>query len=205
MSPKKYYFDEPLVRVSLSRVQFPKICPVCGAPSTATTRIVVTIRKNQHLRRSWDYYEIPFLHVPHEKGGQGIITPNSNVLQINVCEKHYYSDESEERYKILCLIIDGLAMAFMSFGLLFLGDSISRARAVSPWVAIFTAIFATSMIMTAIAFRPNVLARAVKIIGFDAGMQNVLLAFKSNSYRDEFIKANSMHSELVRWILKADG
>jgi len=61
------------------------------------------------------------------------------------------------------------------------------------------------MIMTAIAFRPNALARAVKIIGFDVGMQNILLAFKSDSYRDEFIKENSMHSELVRWILKADG
>jgi hypothetical protein len=205
MSPKKYYFDEPLVRVSLSRAQFPKTCPVCGAPSTTTTRLAITIKRNQNLRRSWDYYEILPLRIPHEKGGQGITTPNFNVLQINVCEKHYYSDEGEERYKILCLIIDGLAMAFMFFGLLFLGDSISRARAVSPWVAIFTAIFATSMFMTAIAFRPNIIARAVKIIGFDAGMQNVLLAFKSNSYRDEFIKENSMHSELVRWILKADG
>jgi hypothetical protein len=202
MSPKKYYFDEPLVRVSLSRVQFPKICPVCSAPSTTTTGFIVVKGGNQYLRHK-THYDTVF--TPWGKRNQDSIAPNSKVLEINVCEKHYYSDEGEDRCKSLCIVADGLTMAFMAFGLLFLGDSISRGREISPWVTIFTAIFAISMVMTAIAFRPNALARAVRIIGFDAGMQNILLAFKSNLYRDQFIKENSMHSELISWIVKDDG
>jgi hypothetical protein len=121
-----------------------------------------------------------------------------------VCEDHYYTDESEDRYKTLCLVVDGLAMALMLFALLSLGDSISRSRMISPWVFLFTGIFAVSMIFSAIAFRPNPLARAVRIIGFDAGMQNALLAFKEPSYRNEFVKENPMTSELVTWVMKAE-
>jgi len=200
MSPKKHYFDEPIVRVDLSRARFPKTCPVCGARAITLSRMTIVSGRPQYLRRQWDpYYD------PRVRRKQGFPQPTLKILPIQVCANHYYTDEGEDRYKSLCLIVDGLAMALMFFGLLFLGDSISRGRAISPWVTIFTTIFAISMIMTAIAFRPNALARAVKIIGFDVGMQNILLAFKSDSYRDEFIKENSMHSELVRWILKADG
>ncbi len=199
MSPKKHYFDNPIVRVDLSRARFPKICPICGARAILLSRMTIVTGRTQYLRREWDPYYSPYV-----RRKQGIPQPTLKVLPIQVCANHYYTDEGEDRYKSLCLIVDGLAMAFMFFGLLFLGDSISRGRPISPWVTVFTAIFAISMFMTAIAFRPNALARAVRIIGFDAGMQNILLAFKSNSYRDEFIKENSMHSELVRWILKAD-
>ena len=200
MSPKKHYFEEPIVRVDLSRARFPKICPVCGARAITLSRMTIVSGRPQYLRREWDpYYD------PHVQKKQGSPQSNLKVLPIQVCADHYYSDEGEDRYKSLCLIADGLGMALIFFGLLFLGDSISRGRPISPWVSIFTAFFALFMIITAIVFRPNALARAVKIVGFDAGMQNILLAFKSNSYRDEFIKENSMYSELVRWILKADG
>jgi hypothetical protein len=59
--------------------------------------------------------------------------------------------------------------------------------------------------LTAIAFRPNVLERAVRIIGFDPGMRNVLLAFTSPRYREEFLNANQMNAELVTWIMRSDG
>ncbi|MBN2230706.1 MAG: hypothetical protein JW779_14045 [Candidatus Thorarchaeota archaeon] len=198
MSPKKYYFDEPLVRVSLSRVRFPKICPVCGAPSTTTTRYTIETGRKQYLLRSWDPY-----YAPNVRRRQGIITPNLNVLQINVCEKHYYSDEGEYRYKSLCLVTDGLAIAFMVFGLMFIGDAISRSRAIPFWAMIFIYFFILSMIASAIAFRPNKLLRSVRIIGFDPGMQYVLLAFENPSYREVFLKENPMNSELVSWVLKA--
>lgn len=200
MSPKKRYFDDPIVRVDLSRARFPKTCPVCGARATTLSRVTIVSGRPQYLRREWDPY-----YNPQVRRRNGIPQPDLRVLPIKVCDEHYYTDAGEDRYKSLCLIVDGLAMAFMFFGLVFLGDSLSRGRAISPWVSVFATIFALSMVITAIAFRPNALARSVKIIGFDSGMQNILLAFKNASYRDEFINENSMHSELVSWILKADG
>ena len=199
MSPRKLYFDEPLVRVDISRARFPKVCPVCGNPATETSRLTIVSGRPQYLRREWD----PSFD-PRVRRRQGIPQPNLKVLPILVCADHYYTDEGEDRYKSLCLIVDGLAMAFMFFGLLLLGDSISRGRSISPWVITFTVIFAISLVATAIAFRSNVLAGAVKIVGFDAGMQNVLLAFKNGMYREEFVKENPLNSELVSWIVKAD-
>jgi hypothetical protein len=58
--------------------------------------------------------------------------------------------------------------------------------------------------LTTIAFQPNALAKAVNIVGFDLGMQNVMIAFKSPKYQNEFMEANQMTAELVSWILKAD-
>ena len=199
MSPRKLYFDEPIVRVDISRVRFPKVCPVCGSPATTTSCLTIVSGRPQYLRREWDPY-----FDPRVRRKQGIPQPNLKVLPIIVCADHYYTDEGEDRYKSLCLIADGFAMAFMFFGLLLLGDSISRGNSISPWVSVFAAIFALSLVATVIAFRSNSLARAVRIVGFDGGMQNVLLAFKSRTYREEFVKENPLNSELVSWVVKAD-
>ncbi len=58
------------------------------------------------------------------------------------------------------------------------------------------------MFFSWIAFRPNVLQRAVKIVGFDPGMQNILIVFKDKPYRDMLIQENPMTTELVSWIVK---
>jgi hypothetical protein len=199
MSPKKQIFEEPIVRVEISRVKFPRICPVCGNRATIVSPLTMISGKPRYLRYDWDPY-----HHPQVRRKHGTPQPDLKVLFIQVCDEHYYTDEGEDRYKLLCLIVDGFAMAFMLFALLFLGDSISRSRMISPWISVFMGIFVISMILSAIAFRPNSLARAVKIVGFDAGMQNVLLAFKEPSYRMEFVKENPMTSELVSWVMKAE-
>lgn len=198
MGQKKIYFDEPVVRVDISKARFPRVCPVCGNRATMVSRLTISSRRFQQSRREWS----PSTTLQMRKR-QDILQQNLKVLPIQVCSDHYYSDEGEDRYKSLCIIADGLAMAFMFFGLLFLGDSLSRGRSVSLWVPIFTAIFVISLVMTMIAFRPSALAQAVKIVGLDAGMQNVLLAFKNETYRDAFLKENPLNSEPVRWIVKS--
>jgi hypothetical protein len=199
MSPKKQIFEEPIVRVDISRARFPGICPVCGQPATTTSRLTIASGKQRYLRYDWDPY-----HHPQVRRKQSTPEAKPRFLFIQVCEYHDYTDESENRYKTLCLIVDGFAMAFMLFALLFLGDSLSRSSMISPWIFLFSGIFVVSMIFSAIAFRPNPLARAVRIVGFDAGMQNALLAFKEPSYRNEFVKENPMTSELVTWIMKSE-
>jgi hypothetical protein len=43
----------------------------------------------------------------------------------------------------------------------------------------------------------------MRIVGFDAGLQNIWLDFKNREYRDDFLKENPMTAELVSWVLKA--
>lgn len=197
MSLQKHYFDEPAVRIELARGRFPKICPICGNRGTIITHITVVSERTQYLRRSWDPYYDPMV-----RRRQGLPNPKTKTLSIYTCDNHYFSDEGHERYKTLCIIVDGFAMVFLFFGLLFVGDSISRGRSVTIWSVAFFAFFVLSMILSWLAFRPNPIERAVRIMGFDAGMQNVILVFQNKTYRDAVIEENPLTSELVSWIAR---
>ncbi len=139
-------------------------------------------------------------YVPRKNGPQ----PEMKVLRVQVCEDHADPDAGTDRYQTLCIIIDGLLIGFLFMGLLFIGDRYWRGRPISFWPFLFIGLFGLAMVLTKVAFMPNAVAKAVRIVGFDTGMQNVLIAFKNPTYRDEFMKENQMTAELVSWILKAD-
>ena len=199
MSPRKEYFDEPLVKVDFLKVRFPKTCPVCGAPATSFVPLKIAKTGKQPLRRSWEYAYAPYPRHRHETK-----PPEMKVLPIQVCENHAHPDDGTDRYQSLCLIIDGLLIGLVIFGLLIIGDSISRALPLSFWPFLYMLLFAIAILSTKVAFRPNALERAVKIIGFDPGMQNVLILLKRADYRKQFLLENQMNAELVTWILRAD-
>ena len=193
------HLEKPAVRIDLSRVRFPKVCPVCGAPASILSRITLSSTSSNYLNRAWDPR-----YSTYGRTRQDLPQPKLRVLPIYVCEDHHYTDEGVDRYKSCCFIIDGFAMAFFFFGLMFLGDSFYRGRPIPFWSVAFSAFFAVSMLFTWIAFRPNALQRAVRIVGFDPGMQNILLVFNDKSYREAVIKDNPMTTELVSWIVKPD-
>jgi hypothetical protein len=119
------------------------------------------------------------------------------VLRVQICEDHADPDAGTDRIQTLCILVDGLLLGFLLFGLLFIGDSISRGLPISIWPILTIGLFALAMVLSKVAFVPNAVAKAVRIVGFDAGMQNVLIAFKCPTYRDEFIQENQMTAELV--------
>ena len=200
MSPQKEYFDEPLVKVELLKARFPKTCPVCGAPATNVVRMKIAKSGKQYLRRTWEYAYGPYVRRRYEPQEQEM-----KVLLVQVCEDHAHPDDGTDRYQSLCLIVDGLLMAFTIFSFLLIGDRISRARQIPLWPFVFIGLFGMALLLTKIAFRPNVVEEAVRIIGFDPGMQNVLLAIKHQDYREKFLQENQMNAELVSWIVRSDG
>ena len=199
MSLKKVYFDEPLVRVETTKARFPKTCPVCGNPATTIVQMRVASGGSKYIRTGRDP-----IYSSYQRQRQETPGIETKVLPIQVCENHADPDAGTDRFQSLCIIIDGLLMGFLLFGLLFIGDSISRGRPISFWPILFVGLFVVAMVMTSIAFQPNALAKAVEIVGFDLGMRNVMIAFKSPEYRNEFMEANLMTAELVSWIMKAD-
>jgi len=196
LSPRKEYFDEPLVKVDFLKARFPKTCPVCGAPANTIVRLNITKAKEIPLRPSLDYLS------PRRQGHK---RSGLKVLPLFVCENHADPDSGTDRYQSLCIVVDGILMAFVFFSLLVIGDSISRARTIPFWAFLYIGLLGTALLLTALAFRPNVLERAVRIVGFDLGMQNVLIAFNNPRYRDEFMNQNQMTAELVTWIMRSDG
>ena len=158
----------------------------------------ITKAGKQYLRRSWEYAYGPYVARRHEQ------LPEMKVLPIQVCADHAHPDDGTDRYQSLCVIIDGLLMAFVAFSLLIIGDSISRARPISFWPFFYIGLFGIALLLSAVAFSPNVLEKSVKIIGFDSGMRNVLISFKRSDYREQFMNENQMTAELVSWIMRLD-
>ncbi len=194
MSPRREFFDEPVVRVETLKARFPRTCPVCGSPATKIMRMKIA--------RGTEFTDPAYsLSVRRKVGPQH---PEMQVLRVQVCEDHANPDAGTDRYQTLCILVDGLLVGFLVFGLLFIGDSFWRGRPMSIWPFLVIGLFGLAMILTKVAFMPNAVAKAVRIVGFDAGMQNVLIAFKSPMYRNEFMQENQMTAELVSWILKAD-
>ncbi|TET07403.1 MAG: hypothetical protein E3J86_13175 [Candidatus Thorarchaeota archaeon] len=193
MSPRREFFDEPVVRVETLKARFPRTCPVCGSPATKIMRMKIA--------RGTEFTDPAYsLSVRRKVGPQH---PEMQVLRVQVCEDHANPDAGTDRYQTLCILVDGLLVGFLVFGLLFIGDSFWRRRPMSIWPFLIIGLFGLAMILTKVAFMPNAVAKAVRIVGFDAGMQNVLIAFKSPMYRNEFMQENQMTAELVSWILKA--
>ena len=195
MSPRKEYFDEPLVKVDFSKARFPRTCPVCGTPATKVVRMNIAKAGKYPLRPSLDYLS---------PRGQGFQQSELKILPIQVCEDHSHPDDGTDRYQSLCIIVGGFLMVSVAFSLMIIGDSISRARPIPFWAFLYIGLFGLALLLSVVAFSPNALEKSVKIVGYDGGKQNVLIAFKRSDYREQFMNENQMTAELVSWIMRSD-
>lgn len=197
MSPRREVFEKPIVRVMMGKIQFPRICPVCGGRATKFLRVTTIPGRKQYLRPSWDP-----MYMPSVRKRLGLTLGNPMALLIPVCEDHFYSSEDDCRYKLLCLVSDGLLMAMLAFALMIVGGNLWQGQASSVWAYAVIALAVTSFIITVVAFRPRPIEAAVRIVGFDAGLQNIWLDFTNKNYQDAFMKENPIYAEMVSWIIR---
>ena len=195
MSPRKEYFDEPLVKVDFQKARFPRTCPVCGTPATKVVRMNIAKAGKYPLRPSLDYLS------PRRRGLQ---QSELKILTIQVCEDHAHPDAGTDRYQSLCIIVGGFLMVCVALSLMVIGDSISRSRPIPFWAFLYIGLLGIALLLSAVVFSPNALEKSVKIVGFDGGKQNILIAFKRSDYREEFMNENQMTAELVSWIMRSD-
>ena len=197
MTPRKVVFEEPVVRVPLDKVRFPRVCPICTDKTTEHVRISVVPGKHMSLTPSSDaMYTRRVLRPP------GYQPPRTKYFMVPVCDEHHYTDEGDYRYKSYCLVFDGIALTMVIFGLLMSGDLLWRGQLPGFWLFIILSIFAIFLALTYVLFQPGPIESAVRVIGFDASLRNVWFEFKNPEYREAFMRENEMHAELVRWIMK---
>jgi hypothetical protein len=198
LTPRKKVFKEPIVRVKAAGIHFPKVCPVCGNPARAKTRMTTIPNKKTWLRPSWDP-----AFTPSARRRFGISAPPSSTFLIPVCEEHVIEDESDCRYRTLCMICNGIVIAIAVFSLMSVGSDLWLGRGFSVWGYIAALLIITTMASTLLAFRARPLEASVKIVGFDYAAQYVWIAFRDPEYRRRFLEENEMNAELVRWIVRA--
>ena len=98
------------------------------------------------------------------------------------------------------MVIDGIALGIMFLGVFFLGNYLWLGKGLHPSGLPMLFFFPFALLVTLFAFRSTPIESAIRIVGFDAALQNVLVDFKNSDYRDLFLQENPMNSELVKWI-----
>ena len=192
---RRYYFDEPIVRAKVSRIRFPKNCPVCGGPTSKTSRISTNPRKKVWLRPSWD----PQFS---SMGKNQLANAETKSFLVEVCEDHAVTDNAEMRMRGLSTFVASILVAVSIFALLFAGADYWAGRPVSPWVYSYLLVLILSTLFVYVAFRPSALEASFRIIGFDFELQYVWLAMSNPTYRNLFLNENPIAAELVTWIVK---
>ena len=194
---RKEFFKEPIVRVNTMRIRFPRMCPVCGSSVTKTVRVSTIPGRTRWLRPYWDP-----LHGPRARKRLDISLPQVQAFIVPVCEVHHYEDESEWRYRVVCLIVNGIIISALFMAFVTLGSNFWLGRANPFWVYAVLAVFVVAIVLSYLAFRSNPFESAFRIVGFDAALQHIWLQLKNHEYRDAFLNENPMSSELVSWIIR---
>jgi len=197
LTRNKKVFSEPLVRAKISRLRFPKLCPVCGEPTTATTLITTSPKSKRYLRPHWD----PAFYSRSRKR-LGLSSPQKKTFLVPVCNSHEIVDDGDWRMRSIAFLFVAVIASSSIFVLMFAGSDIWNGYGIRPWVPGYFLVLAISIIVAYLVFRPNVLESAVKIVGFDFDIQHVWFYLKNPEYRRRFIEENEMNAELVSWIVK---
>ncbi len=198
LSKKKIVFKVPVVRVQFDGMRFPKKCPVCGKEATMNSRISFATKGIQRASPILTSY--PTSGVSHTSPSS-IFVPRSLLLY--VCDEHYRSESGDTNYKVICFVIN-VVLAAAS---VFVGLQVANHLWVGTPVDISTLsvllAFPVSLLITAMVLRSGPLGSAVKVVGFDSGISNIWLQFTRDDYREAFMRENSEHAELVKWIMKS--
>ncbi|MFX1483037.1 MAG: hypothetical protein ACFFCP_07595 [Promethearchaeota archaeon] len=189
------FFDEPIVRAKVSRIRFPKFCPVCGAPAERHARISAIPRRKVWLRPGWD----PKLHSSNKNHLEGV---EIKSFVVEVCQNHEMADNAELKLRGLTTLVTSIVASVSIFALIFAGSDYWARRPVSPWVYSYLLILTLSLLLGYLAFRPTPLETAIRIIGFDFELQHVWIKLKNHEYLEKLISENPMATELVNWIVK---
>lgn len=192
---RRFYFEEPIVRAKVGRIQFPKTCPVCGAPSSTTARISTNPGRKVWLRPSWDPTFYPW-------GKNQLANVETKSFLVEVCEDHSVTDNAEMRIRVLSSLVASIVAAASIFALIFTGADYWVGRPVSSWVYSYLLVLVLSSLFVYVAFRPSALEASFRIIGFDYELQHVWFAMHNPTYRELFVKENPIAAELVTWIVK---
>jgi hypothetical protein len=191
---RRTYFDEPIVKAKVTRVRFPKTCPVCGAPATKYAGISSRSRRKVWLRPHWD----PRFGVRKNRSVEDL----TKTFIVDVCEDHVMTDNAELKLRGLSMVIASIISGVSILALIYAGSDYWLGRPVSPWVYSYIFILSLSLLLGYVAFRPSALESSIQIIGFDFEKQYVWLRLKNQEYLDQFISQNPIDTELVNWVVK---
>lgn len=180
----------------MDKVSFPRSCPVCGDEATVFTKMIISEKKEDPAR--------PYTNPRISGFGKTRFGDvKTRTLFIPTCEAHQYTDEGENKFKVLCTLGDGILFSILFISFLAAGENLWLGRGLPPYLFGLVLLFGIFIGLTVFAFRPPKVFQAIQVVGFDSDFKHIWLNLENEAYRLEFFQKNRMHAEFVRWIKRA--
>ena len=183
--------DSSKVRVKLSKIQFPEVCPVClEDPEDLVFVTVVEKVGDDYTTSSWAKQDKADISLEAAKG--------VTTFNIPTCMRHGSRSVRSLRTKLIAAL--GFFMLFypILFYLLRINVSLVYERSLTqPLLGFFITTFALFMILLYGLF-PRALERSIRFHRVIRTKDMVLLSISNSEYRRLFLELNGMAVETVK-------
>ncbi len=177
------------IRVKLSRIQFPELCPVCLEEAEDLVFVTILERaRNDFESRSWSDGKDKTQNALDAARG-------ATTFAVPTCIKHGSKSVRSLRTKII-----GAAGFFILFyPILFFLIQINLALVYSrplipPLISVLLTIF-TLILFLLYGFFPRALERSLRFHDVSRVKDSLLLSISNQEYRNQFLELNKMYSE----------
>ncbi|MFX1369489.1 MAG: hypothetical protein ACFFAY_12895 [Promethearchaeota archaeon] len=181
--------EELLVRLDSTSIEFPEVCPICGAPATRRGILLASLRIGSNSSYSPRFWGMRRSRRPPTHIRRG--------LDIPICEKHYLSDLAKKKARVPAVFFGGVFLVL----LFFLAVNITFRLMDGVFVDYYwyVALFGTFAI-TAVSLNQmgsTVLDDAVSIRKVEIGSQWIVLRIRHMWYFEKLLQLNPQTAKRV--------
>jgi hypothetical protein len=177
------------IRVKLSKIRFPEVCPVCL--DEVEDLVFVTI-----VERARDDFEAREWSDGRDKTKAALnAASGATTFSVPTCMRHGSKSVRSLRTKLVAV----LGFFIMFYPILFYALQINLAltysRDLVPPITGFLITLIGLLLFLAYGFYPRALERAVRFHNVNRAKDSVFLSISTREYRDQFLNLNEMHSD----------
>ncbi len=190
------------VRTSISKVQFPELCPVCMAPPEDLVSVTV-IEKSSYQKRET---ETPSVWSSGKSAPDPALESGRvATFWVPTCMKHGSGKLRTLRTRLVPILV-----FFILFypALYFILALVSAQYNPRPIFEPLIGLIVTVGLMLGAAFYgfyPRALERTLRFVDIDTTHDRVFLEIRNGRYAKMFLEANAMHSDLLDALNKESG
>ncbi len=189
-----------LIRTKVSKVKFPKICPVCiGEPEDL---VAITVRTGESIMDSYGWVSRSTL--PSEGHKYRGPKEKAVVFWVPTCMKH--GSKSVRTLRKKGLAVGAFFVLFYPILYYILGtlSALSSGRPIIGYLSGVLILLASMALMVLYGYFPRALERAIDFVEVDTMKDRLYLRFSNDEYRQEFLELNAMHSDTVASISESE-
>jgi hypothetical protein len=179
------------IRVKLSKIQFPEICPVCL--DEAEDLVFVTI-----VERARDDFEARSWSNGKDKTKVALDAAiGATTFAVPTCMRH--GSKSLRLFKNILVAVLGFFIMFypILFFVLQINLALTYSRELIPPLLGFLATLFVLILLLSYGFYPRALERALRFQEVNRAKDSVFLTISVPEYRVQFLELNEMYSDVI--------